>query len=159
MNYYVLTALGIGFIFLLSTLGSALVYCFKGELSPKTNAAFLGLASGVMLAASVWSLLLPALSQSQNGWGRYAFIPVSVGFLSGALFLWLFDKCTPAARKQGVFFRAGKSQTIVLGGHLAQYSRKLGGGVCLRCGVGDRHTGGVFVCAWRGNRDWNTKLS
>lgn len=114
MNYYVLTALGIGFIFLLSTLGSALVYCFKGELSPKTNAAFLGLASGVMLAASVWSLLLPALSQSQKGWGRYAFIPVSVGFLSGALFLWLFDKCTPAARKQGVVSEREKAKRLFL---------------------------------------------
>ena len=74
MHFFAITVLGIGFIFLCSTLGAALVYCFKKEFSKALNAAFLGLASGVMLAASVWSLLIPALEKSQNEWGRYAFI-------------------------------------------------------------------------------------
>lgn len=99
MYFLGITALGIGFIFLSSTLGAALVYCFKKEFSPKLNAAFLGLASGVMIAASVWSLLLPALDQTQNGWGRYAFIPVSIGFLLGCLLLWVFDKILPTPSK------------------------------------------------------------
>ena len=100
MYFIAITALGIGFIFFSSTLGAALVFCFKKEFSPKLNAAFLGLASGVMIAASVWSLLLPALDQTQNGWGRYAFIPVSLGFLLGCLLLWIFDKILPKQSKK-----------------------------------------------------------
>ena len=114
MYYYGLTALGIGFIFLSSTLGAALVYCFKGELSKKTNAAFLGLASGIMLAASVWSLLLPALVQAENGWGRYAFIPISFGFLLGAAFLWLFDKIIPNKQHTGDFSAKRKAKQLFL---------------------------------------------
>lgn len=102
MYFLGITALGIGFIFLSSTFGAALVYCFKKEFSPKLNAAFLGLASGVMIAASVWSLLLPALNQTQNEWGRYAFIPVSLGFLLGALLIWAFDKLLPKQNKKGL---------------------------------------------------------
>ncbi len=90
--YFAYTAFGIAFIFISSTLGAALVYCFKGELSPKINAVFLGLASGIMLAASVWSLILPALAQAEGSWQRYAVLPVSVGFFLGALFLWSFEK-------------------------------------------------------------------
>jgi ZIP family zinc transporter len=100
MYFLTITALGIGFIFLSSTLGAALVYCFKKEFSPQFNAAFLGIASGVMIAASVWSLVLPALNQTQNGWGRYAFIPVSLGFLLGSLLLWTFDKILPKQSKK-----------------------------------------------------------
>jgi ZIP family zinc transporter len=114
MGYYGLTALGIGFIFLSSTLGAALVYCFKGELSKKANAAFLGLASGIMLAASVWSLLLPALAQAENGWGRYAIIPISIGFLSGAAFLWTFDKITPNKQTAGNFSARKKAKRLFL---------------------------------------------
>ena len=114
MYYWTLTALGIGFIFLSSTLGAALVYCFKGELSKKANAAFLGLASGIMLAASVWSLLLPALSQSGNEWGRYAIIPVSIGFLLGSGFLWVFDKITPNKEKEETFTNKRKAKRLFL---------------------------------------------
>ena len=102
MAFLGITALGIGFIFLSSTLGAALVYCFKNEFSKTLNAAFLGLASGVMVAASVWSLLLPALEKTQNGWGRYAFIPVSLGFLLGAALLWTFDKILPKPKENTV---------------------------------------------------------
>ncbi len=92
MSYFWMTVIGIGFIFLSSTLGAALVYCFKKEFSPKANAAFLGLASGIMLAASVWSLILPAFDQAETRWGRYAVIPISLGLLFGGAFLWAFDR-------------------------------------------------------------------
>ena len=104
MQFLGITALGIGFIFLSSTLGAALVYCFQKDFSKMLNAAFLGLASGVMVAASVWSLLLPALEKTQNGWGRYAFIPVSLGFLLGAALLWVFDKILPKPKENTVGF-------------------------------------------------------
>ena len=108
MCFFTITALGIGFIFLSSTLGAALVYCFKKEFSKKINAIFLGLASGVMIAASVWSLLLPAFEKLQNGWGRYAFIPISISFLLGAALLWILDKLLPTSHKNS---RLGDAKT------------------------------------------------
>lgn len=93
--YLWITIGGIAFLFLTTLFGSALVFCFKKEPSRKSGALFLGLTSGIMLAASVWSLILPALAEAENGWGRCAFIPVSVGIFLGALFLWCADKFLP----------------------------------------------------------------
>lgn len=78
----------------MTALGAAVVFLFKGEISPKINAIFLGFASGVMLAASVWSLLLPSLAQAETYFGKLAFLPAAIGFLAGGAFLVLLDKCT-----------------------------------------------------------------
>ncbi|MBQ8394529.1 MAG: ZIP family metal transporter [Clostridia bacterium] len=99
MNFTLMTIGGISFIFLMTVLGSAVVFCFKKEISPTLNALFLGLASGIMLAASVWSLILPALTQAEKTWQNYAFIPVSVGLLLGAGFLFLLDKWIAHCKK------------------------------------------------------------
>ena len=87
-----LAALGTGFIFLMTVFGAAVVFCFKKQISPKYNALFLGLASGIMLAAAIWSLILPALTQAESVWESYSFLPVAVGLLIGAGFLFLLDK-------------------------------------------------------------------
>ena len=91
---------GIIFPFFTTALGAALVFCFKNEISRKMNALFLGFASGIMIAASVWSLIIPALQQAENAWGRYAFIPISIGIFIGAVFLWLTDKLLRSLRKR-----------------------------------------------------------
>ena len=91
MRYTLITLFGFAFIFIMTTLGSAVVYFFKKEIPEKVNALFLGFASGVMLAASVWSLLLPALEQSAFFYGDWAFLPAAVGFLCGGVFLTLLD--------------------------------------------------------------------
>jgi ZIP family zinc transporter len=91
MNQFWITFSGINFIFIMTTLGAALVFFLKKELSDKLNAAFFGLASGIMLAAAVWSLLLPALDQAGKTWGRYAFAPVLIGFLFGGAILTLAE--------------------------------------------------------------------
>jgi ZIP family zinc transporter len=91
MNYTQMTIFGFVFIFLSTSLGAAFVFCFKREISAKAQSVFTGFASGIMLAASVFSLLLPALEQTEKEYGRYAFIPIAVGFLSGAVFILLFD--------------------------------------------------------------------
>ena len=57
-------ALGTGFTFLMTTLGAAMVFFFSGEPRPRFQKAMLGFAAGVMTAASVWSLLLPAIEQA-----------------------------------------------------------------------------------------------
>lgn len=91
MHHTFITVFAFGFILLMTTLGAAVVYFFKKSIPVKMNALFLGFASGVMLAASVWSLLLPALEQSQTLYGKWAFAPAAIGFLSGGLFLTLLD--------------------------------------------------------------------
>ena len=85
------TVFGFVFIFLMTTLGSALVFCFRKEFSAKWNAIFFGFASGIMLSASIWSLLLPAFDQITPKWGEISFIPIGVGFLSGCAFLIVLD--------------------------------------------------------------------
>lgn len=90
MNYTQMTLFGIFFVFFMTSLGAALVYLFKKEVSQKTQSIFLGFSSGIMLAASVFSLLLPAIEQTEKQWGRYAFIPAVVGFLVGGAFMLFF---------------------------------------------------------------------
>lgn len=85
---------GIMIPFLGTLLGSACVYFMKGEMKESTQKMLAGFASGVMVAASVWSLLIPSLDQSQH-MGTFAFVPASVGFLFGLLFLLALDHLIP----------------------------------------------------------------
>ena len=94
MNSTLIVILGILFIFLMTTLGSALVFFFKNEIPEKINTVFLGFAAGVMIAASVWSLLIPAM-ESSSSWEKWSFVPAVVGFIFGGLFLVLLDKVVP----------------------------------------------------------------
>lgn len=86
--------IGILLPFLGTTLGAACVFLLRGELKPLVQKAFLGFASGVMVAASVWSLLIPAMDMSE-GMGKFAFVPAAVGFLLGIGFLLLMDQTVP----------------------------------------------------------------
>ncbi|MBR3468468.1 MAG: ZIP family metal transporter [Lachnospiraceae bacterium] len=80
--------------FLGTSLGAACVFLFKNSLGEKTQRVMTGFASGVMVAASFFSLLLPALEQTE-GMGRLGFIPASIGFGIGMLFLLVLDMITP----------------------------------------------------------------
>ena len=80
--------------FIGTTLGSACVLFMKKELNPLVQKAFLGFASGVMVAASVWSLLIPAMGMS-GAMGKFAFIPAAAGLLLGVGFLLIMDKTVP----------------------------------------------------------------
>ncbi len=80
--------------FLGTSLGSACVFFMKKDLDAKVQKALTGFAAGVMLAASIWSLIIPAIDQSV-GMGKWAFAPAVVGFCLGMLFLLLLDKITP----------------------------------------------------------------
>lgn len=80
--------------FIGTTLGSACVLFMKKELNPLVQKAFLGFASGVMVAASVWSLLIPAMDMS-GAMGKFAFIPAAAGLLLGVGFLLVMDKAVP----------------------------------------------------------------
>ena len=77
-----------------TTLGSACVFFMKKTLHEGVQRALTGFAAGVMVAASIWSLLIPAMEQSK-GLGRLAFIPATVGFWLGIGFLLLLDMAVP----------------------------------------------------------------
>ena len=78
--------LGIIIPFLGTALGAASVFFVRDAIKPLTQKMLLGFASGVMVAASVWSLLIPAMDMTE-GMGKLAFIPAAVGFLLGVAFL------------------------------------------------------------------------
>lgn len=83
--------LGTGFTFLMTAAGSSVVFFFSKEIPDKLQKVFLGFASGVMIAASIWSLLIPAIEQAEN-LGMIGWLPASIGFVSGALFLLLLER-------------------------------------------------------------------
>ncbi len=75
-------------------IGAAFVFLMKDEMSPRVQKSLLGFASGVMVAASVWSLLIPAMEMEADE-GKWAVLPAAVGFLFGIGFLLLLDELTP----------------------------------------------------------------
>ena len=98
-------------------LGSSFVFFMKHEMPDRLQKALLGFASGVMIAASVWSLLLPAIEMNAGGGGIAAVVPAAVGFLLGIGFLLLIDVLTPhlhlgASRAEGP--RSHLSRTAML---------------------------------------------
>ena len=87
-------AIGLLLPFLGTTLGSACVLFLKNQLDEKLEKVLSGFAAGVMVAASVWSLLVPSIEQSE--WmGKLAFVPAVAGFCIGMVFLLLLDTFTP----------------------------------------------------------------
>ena len=86
--------LGTGFTFLMTIASSSVVFFLSKEIPDKLQKAFLGFAAGVMIAASVWSLLIPSIEQAQD-LGLPGWFPASAGFLTGALFLLLLERIIP----------------------------------------------------------------
>lgn len=80
--------------FLGTTLGSAMVFFLKKEMKPFVKKILVGFAAGVMIAASIWSLLIPASEMAEEQ-GKIAWIPTSVGFLLGIVFLLILDSIIP----------------------------------------------------------------
>ena len=88
------TFLGIMIPFLGTALGSACVFFMKKSLGDLVQRCLAGFAAGVMVAASIWSLLIPAIEQSED-MGKLSFLPAFVGFWVGVLFLLLLDHLIP----------------------------------------------------------------
>lgn len=89
-----LVLLGTGLTFLATVAGAAMVFFFRHTIHPKMQRAFLGFAAGVMIAASVWSLLIPAIDMATEQ-GKISWLPAAGGFLLGVLFLLLLDNLLP----------------------------------------------------------------
>ncbi|MCL2320367.1 MAG: ZIP family metal transporter [Treponema sp.] len=94
MQAWLLAGGGLGFTFLMTCLGAATVFFFRKSVPGKFQQIFLGFAAGVMIAAAVWSLLIPAIeaaeARGQTGW-----IPAAFGFVLGVLFLLGLDNIIP----------------------------------------------------------------
>lgn len=94
MPPYVYAIIGLTSIFLATTLGSSFVFFFrKKEISPRLNQIFVGFASGIMLAASIFSLLLPAMEEEITYMPSW--LLVAAATLLGAVFMWGIDKIVP----------------------------------------------------------------
>jgi len=118
MDDYTKIALGLLIPFLGTTAGAGMVFFMKKEMGQSLQKALLGFASGVMIAASVWSLLIPAIEMSEES-GRIPWIPAVVGFLVGIFFLLLLDSLIPhlhvnADKPEGKQSKLGKSLMLVL---------------------------------------------
>lgn len=110
--------LGILIPFAGTTFGSAMVFFMKKKMSSQLQKALLGFASGVMVAASVWSLLIPAIEMSKEQ-GKIAWLPAAVGFLLGIGFLLLLDSLIPhlhleEEKPEGLQSNLKKSTMLVL---------------------------------------------
>jgi len=111
-------AAGLLLPFIGTTLGSACVFFMKGQMKPLIQKILLGFASGVMVAASIWSLLIPSMEMSEN-MGKYAFIPAAAGFLLGIFFLLMMDQAVPhlhmgAEKSEGPKCSLKKTTMLVL---------------------------------------------
>ena len=91
---YLNIAKGLLIPFLGTSLGALCVLFMKREMNAQVRKALTGFAAGVMVAASVWSLIIPSINQSE-AMGKMAFVPAAVGFWLGVLFLLFLDTVTP----------------------------------------------------------------
>ena len=112
------TFLGILIPFLGTTLGSACVFFMKKSLSDLVRRSLAGFAAGVMVAASIWSLLIPAIEQSES-MGKLSFLPAFIGFWGGVLFLLLLDRLIPhlhvgSKQAEGPKSKLGRTTMMVL---------------------------------------------
>ena len=112
------TFLGILIPFLGTTLGSSCVFFMKNTFSDLIQRSLAGFAAGVMVAASIWSLLIPAIEQSES-MGKLSFLPAFIGFWSGVLFLLLLDRLIPhlhvgSEQAEGPKSKLGRTTMMVL---------------------------------------------
>ena len=101
-----------------TVLGAAGVFFMKGKMNKKLQRSLMGFASGVMVAASIWSLIIPAIEQSEH-MGKLAFLPAFIGVWGGFLFLLLLDHIIPHMHlnsqcQEGTPCGLGKSTMMVL---------------------------------------------
>lgn len=152
MNLSVITGILIPFIG--TSLGAAFVFFMKKQLGQSVQRALTGFAAGVMTAASVWSLLIPAIEQS-SPLGAFAFVPAVAGFWIGTLFLLLLDKTIPhlhmfADKAEGHKSRLAKTTMMLLAVTLHNIPEGMAVGVMyagLMSGSADISAGGAFALA------------
>ena len=146
------TVVGVMIPFIGTTLGAAMVYMFQKEIGEKIQSCFLGFASGVMIAASVWSLLIPAIEMSEINSKLPSYFPAAVGFLGGVAFLLVLDHLIPhmhlnSENPEGSKASLGKSTMLMLAVTLHNIPEGMAVGVVL-AGVLSGDTGVNITAAF-----------
>lgn len=137
-----------------TTLGAATVFFMRKKMGEKLQKALLGFAAGVMIAASVWSLLIPAIEMTESA-GGIEWLPAAVGFLAGIGFLLLLDTLIPhlhlnSDQPEGKKSGLGKSMMMVLAVTLHNIPEGMAAGVVLagmRSADSGITTAGAFALA------------
>ena len=146
--------LGLMIPFIGTTMGAACVLFMRNELKPLVQKSLLGFAAGVMVAASVWSLLIPAMDMSSH-MGKFAFVPAAAGFLLGIAFLLVLDRTIPhmhigSEETEGPGTTLNKSTMLVLAVTIHNIPEGISGGAVfagLLTGSGDVTMAGAFALA------------
>ena len=146
--------LGLMIPFIGTTMGAACVLFMRNELKPLVQKSLLGFAAGVMVAASVWSLLIPAMDMSSH-MGKFAFVPAAAGFLLGIAFLLVLDRTIPhmhigSEETEGPGNTLNKSTMLVLAVTIHNIPEGISGGAVfagLLTGSGDVTMAGAFALA------------
>lgn len=146
------SALGLMIPFIGTSAGAAGVFFMKKELSTTVQRSLTGFAAGVMVAASIWSLIIPAMEQSES-MGRFSFIPAFVGFWAGIIFLLMLDTFIPhlhmnAEKAEGVSSRLSRTTMMVLAVTLHNIPEGMAVGVVfagLRSGSAEITAGGAIA--------------
>lgn len=128
-----LTAVGILIPLLGTVLGASCVFFMRGRINLTVQRAMSGFAAGVMIAASVWSLIIPAIEQSES-LGIFAFLPAVIGFWLGILFLLILDKIIPhlhlnSSLAEGVKSKLTKTSMLILAVTLHNFPEGMAVGV------------------------------
>lgn len=110
--------LGLLIPFLGTMLGSGTVFLMRNKMNKKIEKLLLGFASGVMIAASIWSLIIPSINMAEEQ-GKVAWIPASIGFMFGIVFLLVLDSLIPhlhlkSDKPEGVKSKLKKTTMMVL---------------------------------------------
>lgn len=113
LSSVVWAALGVGFIFLMTSLGAASVLFCREDASIKSQTGMMGFAGGVMTAASVWSMLLPAIEQTRSEGTLPCWLPAAVGTAAGAAFLCTLDELILRLRRGGSAEKSSMLMTAI----------------------------------------------
>lgn len=149
--------------FLGTTLGSGMVFFMKNEMNKKVEKILLGFAAGVMIAASIWSLIIPSINMAEEQ-EKIAWIPATIGFLLGIVFLLTLDSLIPhlhleSNKPEGIKSKLKKTTMMVLAVTLHNIPEGMAVGVTM-AGAFMGNTGitmaGAFTLAIR---NCNSKLS
>ena len=130
--------------FLGTTLGSAMVFLMKNKINNKLEKILLGFAAGVMVAASVWSLLIPSIDMAKEQ-NIISWLPATVGFILSIIFLLILDIIIPhlhvkSNEPEGLKSKLGKSAMMVLAVTLHNIPEGMAVGVALAGAVSGNST-------------------
>ena len=130
-------AIGLLIPFLGTTLGAAMVFLMRNQINKRVEKLLLGFASGVMIAASIWSLIIPSINMSEEQ-GKIAWVPAAIGFILGMVFLLVLDSLIPhlhlkTEKPEGLKSKLKKTTMMMLAVTLHNIPEGMAVGVVFAC--------------------------